>query len=326
MPEEVSRSQQSSATTYLVWALGGFVCVALLCVASVLLSLDSRVSTGLWTQQRLSIKRDALSLVDPKLVLLGGSNALYGFSAAQLSTQRGIATVNAGTHAGLGIAFILREGRRSLAPGRVIVLALEYELYADGQYDRALADQVLGFEPAMFWQLDLPAQGYLVFGLPLSERVRYLRAARGMESHHAYADADARQAVNPWGDTIDNDQRARTPAMLAGVQATKPHTYSHGTRAWQQIAAFAADARRSAARVVIAYPNIYYKALGQHNGRFLTELERRASELGIPTIGRPHDYEFGDDRAFNTSYHQSQQGQQLSTERLYRDLAAAGFL
>jgi len=115
-------------------------------------------------------------------------------------------------------------------------------------------------------------------------------------------------------------------AMLAAVQATKPYTYSHGARAWQQIAAFAADARRSAARVVIAYPNIYYKAVGRHNGRFLTELERRASELGIPTIGRPHDYEFGYDLAFNTSYHQSQQGQQLSTERLYRDLAAAGFL
>lgn len=319
-------TDRSCAIAYLRWTLVGFFLVMALYVSTFVLSLNCRVSTGLWTVQRLAIKREALDHVDPKLVLVGGSNVLYGFSAAQLAEQHALPSINAGTHVGLGITYILHDARRYLAPGRVIVLALEYHLYADGYHDPALADQIVGFEPATFWQLDMASQAHLVFGLPLAQRLRYLRAAFGKEKHEKYADADARSMVNASGDQFDNDSKDRTPAMLAEVQATKLQRFVHGALAWSQIAAFAADARRIGAKVVIAHPNIYFKTLGAGNGAFLAQLQRRADELGIPLVGRAEDYTFGDERVWNSRYHQTRQGQQLSTERLYRDLTAAGLL
>ena len=71
------------------------------------------------TRQKAEI---AARTPSPKLVVLGGSASFFGLKASVLEKELGVPTVNAATHAGLGMAYILERGKKLLRPGDTVVL------------------------------------------------------------------------------------------------------------------------------------------------------------------------------------------------------------
>lgn len=65
----------------------------------------------------------------PRIILAGGSNVSFGIDAELMQRRLGIPVINDGLHAGLGMA-PLRELEEYIREGDVIIISLEYNLFA----------------------------------------------------------------------------------------------------------------------------------------------------------------------------------------------------
>jgi len=82
-----------------------------------------------WTASLYAAKIHAARAVHgPRILVVGGSGTLFSFDAQTASRRTGRTVINFGTHAGLGLPYILDRAARELRPNDVILLAPEYEL------------------------------------------------------------------------------------------------------------------------------------------------------------------------------------------------------
>jgi hypothetical protein len=293
----------------------------------VYVSLGNRIESGRWVAECIQIKTRAVHEKKPRVIILAGSNGLFGFSARRLSDVWGIESVNGSVHGGLGIGYMFHYGRRYFSPNRIFVLPLEYHLYGTPSYDhQAFHDHVIGFDPQYFIDASPSLQFRIISNMSLATRIRQVRAVIAPEPEKEDARYQSR-SLNAWGDETSHNIKTRTPEQLARVQASPPAQFRHDDLAWEELSSFVSDAKAVGSQVVIAYPNIYYKVLGgTRNEAFLIELKRRAANIGIPVVGKPEESVFGDERAYDTSYHQNTAGQIISTDRLFHDLVKTGVL
>src|SRR3954468_5585619 len=97
--------------------VAGFCLVCLAAVAAFDLSLGVPTQTSRWAYEVMQRKRLlAERAKSPKLLLVGGSGALFGVSARELEQETGWPTINLGCHAALGVSFMLDDARQSTKP------------------------------------------------------------------------------------------------------------------------------------------------------------------------------------------------------------------
>ncbi|MGM3304865.1 hypothetical protein ACSQ6I_02590 [Anabaena sp. WFMT] len=97
-------------------------------------------------------KNKALSISEQKLIIVSGSNSLFGISAEKISQSTGIPTVNLAIHAGLGVEYILNDVKKILNKGDIVLLPLEYNFYVDKkQITRMYLKHILSNDTEYFW-------------------------------------------------------------------------------------------------------------------------------------------------------------------------------
>ena len=98
----------------------------------------------------------------PQILLVGGSNVIFGYSAAQIMSEFSVPATNLAVHAGLGRRYIFWDCLRYAKRGDLVVLALEYALYGHPFYDPAeryqaffttgpITSGVRGARSSIFW-------------------------------------------------------------------------------------------------------------------------------------------------------------------------------
>jgi hypothetical protein len=79
-------------------------------------------------QRSYFMKRELLELKHkPSLVMIGGSNVIFGFDSGMLSDSLGVPVINAGLVRGMGLKFMLDFASRYLRSGDVLMICPEYE-------------------------------------------------------------------------------------------------------------------------------------------------------------------------------------------------------
>jgi hypothetical protein len=105
---------------------------AIIVVATVvyLLSLKDPIPADLWVRNSAVIKTYLAGRANGrKVLLIGGSNVLFGYSAARIEKGLNIPTFNLGIYAGLPLTFIGDMARSQANPGDIVVFPLESEYY-----------------------------------------------------------------------------------------------------------------------------------------------------------------------------------------------------
>lgn len=74
-----------------------------------------------------------------KILIVSGSNALFGIEAKQIESSTGIPTVNLAVHVGLGVDYILYQAKKILKPGDIVLIPLEFPLYHQSKDEQLLA-------------------------------------------------------------------------------------------------------------------------------------------------------------------------------------------
>ncbi|MDB5171251.1 MAG: hypothetical protein JWN51_24 [Phycisphaerales bacterium] len=78
-----------------------------------------------------------------RLIIVGGSNALFGIDGELIERKLHVPTVNYGLHAGLPLNYMLFRVSKKMQPGDTILLDPEYDLWSDG--DRYLPGPAFQF-------------------------------------------------------------------------------------------------------------------------------------------------------------------------------------
>lgn len=282
-----------------LWMLTGFLATAALYVALVLLPVSIR-PTSTWVQEIYLSKAAAMEAASNRVVLVGGSSVHFGMNARVMAFVTGRPTINFGTHAGLGLDYILYRARRQVGSGDIVVLAPEYELFGPPS-DQGMASYVRSFDLAYVMGLPLRKKigvatsislrelilTYLPFDIPPTYDSR-LVTKEGDENGNVLQ----RRSVSRW--TYASSDRGPAP-FLGGVSSD----------AARKIASFVDECRKRGARVVATWPAIV--DVPSHRGVAARAVQERIAELygriGVLMFGQPQDALIPPEELFDTHYH-----------------------
>ncbi len=282
------------------------------------------------------------ALPGPKLVLVGGSSAAFGFSSDLLETAVGRPVVNMGLMAGLGVEYMLAEIRSSLKPGDAVVLSFEYEHFArkrvQGEpvagFDPDAVEQVLEYRPSGVMDLGwdhvrrlLPRQGLRIAGTMARRLTGSLwRAIRG--TREPEGSPSARRGFNDRGDFVWHrgaEARSRRPAL---GPAGPPPLDAEGFPNRRVLDLIRDETRALATRGVrVAWsfpPRPEELLLRQPDLPARLEVALRGIE-GLVVLDAPSDHAYPWARFYDAENHLDGPGAGERTARLARAWTAAGF-
>lgn len=262
------------------------------------------------------------SLHSPKLVLVGGSNVMFGLNSRLLSDSLHIPVVNMGLGGALGLSFFLNEVKSSLHQGDIVLVSVEH--YLDkGDYDAQLFTA----------NLYPPAQQYIHYKSELdslttnwSYRLRKIRnkiiLPTSSSEAHTIADTTAvyfREAFDKQGDMVSHVNN-RKPSELDDRSEMQATDYS---KAIKKLNDFANFATQKGVRVFFSYPS-YAKQEADRNQEALRQLDKQLRmQLHFPCIDSPFEQVYDDSLFFDTVYHLSDQGRTIRTLRVIQSLKKA---
>lgn len=264
----------------------------------------------------------AASIVGPKAILIGGSSTHFSYQAEVVSRLTGMSVVNLGTHAALGAEYLLDRARRSLAPGDIAIVALEYSLLQRYHPNSIFVSHVVTSDQGHIFRASLGHLPQLLFGYsPLDVWKGVIASTVPWYSPLYRADS-----VSAFGDETANSHELVTAAMRAALEATDvlEPVVSIKHQIPPPIASFATWASQNDIKLVMAWP-VTLDRKEYHAAEYREFFENVVSvyhHSGFSTIKDPAPYMLDADYMLDTAYHANLWGAEKASIALANDLCA----
>lgn len=269
------------------------------------------------------LQRDLLkNTPSPRIILVGGSNVSFGLDAELMQRMLGIPVINDGLHAGLGVV-PLRELQDYLRPGDVVIISLEYTMFASESVmegDRAFLSDWIEYSPRRIRYLSDPwRETASIYATMLQRKVnrevsRYLYGGSLDETRSVFTGTQ----YNANGDFVGHlEEKSTPPRRITSV----PYDVSHPhEKIFVFLEHFHRLAREKGAEVFFAAPasrRTNCENTGEASmASFFKGLEERTS---IPVLTPLDEICLPDKYFFDTAYHLNAKGRQIRTELLIRN-------
>lgn len=308
----------------------GLVAGLLIFMVAVRIQLGVPTASSAWVHEIIDRKqRAAESITEPKLVLLGGSATLFGIKASVLESELGVPVINGGLHAGLGMACILREGKKMLRPGDTVMLFPEYELLSFGEKNRrqwaaiTYLDYILSRNSNHYLTLSLADQIEIALMTPATRIIDGIKGRwfpvklMHITDHNMYEATSISQS----GD-MNGHISARRPEFASDRDRRVCEVLLHGLSLEEEgfslIREFTywADARQ--VRIIAGYPNMVRRSI--YEPSMVDGVERQLklfySKHGIVVIGGLLESLMPTEDFFDTIYHPTEEASLQISKRL----------
>lgn len=312
----------------------GFVGGLFMLMALVRFQLGVPTASSAWISELIERKNHAAVVISqPKLLLLGGSATLFGIKASVLEAELGVPVVNGGLHAGLGMACILREGKKLLRTGDTVVLFPEYELLNFGEKNRrewaaiTYLDFMLSRDSEHYLELPIADQLEIALMTPADRlwngiKVRWFPEPLTSGSDYNPYDAssiDSRGdmtghlAIRRPDNTADRDQRV-CEVFREGLTLDE--------EGFMLISEFKRWADLNRVRVLAGFPNMVHRAAYENS--MVDGIERQLVSFyamqGIGVVGGLGETLMPADDFFDTIYHPTEETSIRISKRLARQM------
>lgn len=256
--------------------------------------------------------RIAEGIKEPRILVVGGSGTLFSFDAEVATKHIGRPVVNFGTHAGLGLGYILDRAGRILRPGDTVLLAPEYELLQQESAANEYAIQLTAFYD----------HDYLSRLSPM-DRLRYLLGydvlpSLAVGARVALHRPPARRtdiSLDGFGDVRGNTvSQSKRDIPLETVPPERPIS----TIAVAELSHFLEQARARHVQV-IAIPPALVETPASRSAAFAAFQQSRAAlliRLGIAQAGVPSDGFLPPSDMYDSVYHANDRGRASYTGRM----------
>jgi hypothetical protein len=241
----------------------------------------------------------------PKFVLIGGSS--LGFSLDSQILQSSFIDyqiINYGTHAGLGLDYLMKGLRDSLNPEDIVVFSLEYEQFYSMDSNSMLE---LFTKNLLNEKLDLPLfNRYLYRTNKLFDGIiRYY-----IEPNNVYRN----NAINQFGDIVSHhgldSLMLRNPGII---------TNEINNGFIDNFIKIIDELESIGVQVYISFPPVterYY----QVNKSKIESLKETLTEKTLLVISNPNDFVYKENLFYDTHYHMTLEGSTKRTIQLNADL------
>lgn len=299
----------------------GFSAGLLIFMSVVRFQLGVPTTSSTWNKQIIDHKEKAACVIDrPKLVLLGGSSTLFGIKASVLESELGVPVINGGLHAGLGMACILRVGKKMLRTGDTVMLFPEYELYGFGEKNRrewaaiTYIDFILSRDVDYYRDLPLNDQIEIALMTPLE------RIGRGIRGKCFPEIITPTPEYNPYDATWLNDHgdmtghcAARRPTVAVDRDQRVCEILKKGispdAAGFELITEFRRWAKANRVRVMAGFPTMIHRK--EYDSGMADSVEAQLREYylkeGIDVVGGMREVLMPQVDFFDTIYHPTEE-------------------
>ncbi len=289
-----------------------------------------------WNFDMLQKKdRLAAQISGPRLLIAGGSNALFGLNAELIQQQTGWPTINLATEAGLRIDYLLYRVKKVARPGDIILLVFEYQLYLDkgSVGSEVYDDYILARDPAYFHHLSLLEK------IDMATRLPFKRLQKGWHNRRTAETVRPPQPpyspytpITPGIDCLDDNgdeifntdvtQPSPTTAMQSPLAALQGALSSEDTDGFEELAAFIQWAQARQITVLATFPNVVYQPdydapAGQ---KTLAIIAHFYASHNVPVVGTAREAMLPLDQFYDTMYHLIHSAALQRTEHLIPEL------
>lgn len=264
----------------------------------------------------------------PRVVFVGGSNLAFGLNSTAIANQSSLKPVNMGLHVELGLDFMLKEAKRGLHTGDVVVISPEYELFGDGyagggEILYTALEQHPGNIQYFSWRnaIKVTDQGFLLASQILDYDYRCLA---GQKSDYDPNDPDnvyKRSAFNQYGDVVAHYGMARKEFPIPELDPKV--TSLTIRRTINELSDFQHWAARNGVVVVFSFPVVPQVYIDK-NRLAIEKIKNAVAELTLPILDSPEEMTLPPEDFFDTPYHLTEAGTTKRAAHLLTKLRERG--
>lgn len=251
----------------------------------------------------------------PTIVILGGSNAAFGYDTKILNDSLSMPVFNAGLHAGMGMKFFLDDCSQYLKKGDVLVFSPEYDQFygnlCDGQDQ--MTDVFYLYHCHYPGKMSYKQFVGVIQNTPsfLKRKIEYnVFALAHLKSDPVYA----LSSVNDYGDVTWHWYHTRLHASPdgLGMDHAKPIFNEEG---FNYMIDKLGELKIRGIKVII-YPAAYEKRAYVNSMESVAYISRRLKMAGYSYVCNPSECTFAADKFYDTSYHLNHAGALLHNKHL----------
>jgi len=267
----------------------------------------------------------ANSIKKKKIVIVSGSNALFGINSKMMEQSLGIRVVNFGVNAGVMLPYTLYKAKKIIDKGDIVLMPLEYPMYSyNGVPNAQMIDYIFSRDMNAFWWLTLKEQFLMVWNISLSRLYNgYIYKGGSPITTGLYKVGN----INQYGDQINTSVKYRTKQMREKLDRFEPKKYGRDYKSkalgWKYLEDFIFWCRDRDVEVIFMPSTImrcdnYYS--DEKERWFYKNIANEVQDRGWRYIGNPYDYMYDKNFYFNTPFHLIDKGREIRTKKIIKDL------
>ena len=279
-----------------------------------------------WVKEAYELKENyAYSVDQPKVLIVSGSSSLFGFNSPKLAEHWDMPVVNMGTHAGLGVKYILNRSKRVIKPGDIVLLPLELSFYqTDSNPSEVLSDFVIAWDEGYFDKVSIVDYFLLSFAIGY-ERFFTGFSSLKVQSLVPTSGVYSIQNMNAHGDKINLEPEKMTPyeySMLDSLSAGNIVNSDLSAEFESVMQSYIEWASKNNI-CLIAVP-VNYMFYDEYNSnvrrQFYSNIKNFYLQNNVQFTGSFFDYMYDKKYHFNSNYHLNSVGIQKRTKQSMKDL------
>ena len=270
--------------------------------------------------------------IEPHVIIVGGSNAAFGFDSTKLQQEFEMPVINAGLHAALGLDFCLDVAQRYSRPGDIILLAPEWDLLAGTFSARTPQMQQLIRQSPNAWTfihnekdltiksfLEQRALGELAHIVQTGTKIHTKKKQEQKNIIYSEPGKYSRLNFNQQGDFVGHHQLG-TIVDIENLEASFHFPEKQLNTAIAKLNQCAKRLEENQSRMYLLYPPVPTPFFKIASSRFAQTHNRLEAELSFPILYLPEDVNFPESQFFDTCYHLNLEGKTKRTELVTRSL------
>jgi len=302
--------------------IASFCFCCFLYISILYIQLGNETQGSRWVYDAYNLKEEAASeILEPKIVIVSGSNGLFGVDSDLLSHHLGKPVVNYAVHAGLGPAYILYKSKKVLKPGDIAILPIEYSHYQHENISSVLLDYILSRDVDYFRGLTIEEKIDAILRVSISRTLLGLKNNKSSVPIGVYGIHN----INSYGDQVNISMKDMSPSDIRhrdNLKETqiKGSTVSNKTK--DLLHNYIAWAKNNNITLIFTPPNYMYFEYydGKEFVDFLRNINLFYNGENALYIGNPQDYMFDKKFYFNTTSHLNKNGVERRTLQMIKDL------
>lgn len=282
-----------------------------------------------------------------KLIVDSGSNSFFGIEAHNLSNQLSRTVVNMADNAGYPLKHKFRYLARYAEKGDIILLPLEWQQYTTMEYPENYVTPILnGMLSYYYDSLPFKERFYIVYRKMPANIFLDALAKRtsspfnkkwALKQLEKYKERLLPQNANSLGSGLatfnKEEHNPHQPCDSYIFSAQRKHGFVLGDD-FKMAASYLNDAVKDGVRVIFTWPVVvdyspqnrcYTSVMAKNNLTIFSATVREYIEsLGFEIIGTPEESHYPDHYFNDTFYHLTEEGAEIRTRKLAKQLFSAG--